>query len=491
MSPEPAVLAAVDLGASSGRVIAGVFDGERTRLRIIHRFPNEPVRVNGTLYWDVLGLYRGILDGLRATSAAYGGVTAIGVDGWAVDYALLANDGSMLGQPVHYRDERTTPIVADLLARVGAPELFDATGIAVQPFNTLFQLGAEVCGPRFESAARLLLVPDLAAYWLSGEEGTELTNASTTGLLDARTQRWSAEMAALVPGAVDLFPPLRRPGTILGPVRTDVAVDAGIDGSPAVVTVPSHDTAAAVAGIPLSTERPAYVCTGTWALVGMQLPQPIITEAARTAGFTNELAADGSIRFLRNVTGFWLLQECVRAWRAAGLDVDAASLTEAAADVPALRTLVDVQDAAFLTPSDMPRRIANRCLGSPVPSSPAEITRCILDSMALAVRMAVRDAMTLSGREVDTLHVVGGGVANALLCQLLADACGRPVEAGPVEAASWGNALYQARALGLIGDDVGELRRIIRAAEGTVRYEPRPASGDWDAAERRVVEARA
>jgi rhamnulokinase len=223
----------------------------------------------------------------------------------------------------------------------------------------------------------------------------------------------------------------------------------------------------------------------------MQLPQPIITEAARTAGFTNELAADGSIRFLRNVTGFWLLQECVRAWRAAGLDVDAASLSEAAADVPALRTLVDVQDAAFLTPSDMPRRIANRCLGSPVPSSPPEITRCILDSMALAVRMAVRDAMTLSGREVDTLHVVGGGVANALLCQLLADACGRPVEAGPIEAASWGNALYQARALGLIGDDVGELRRIIRAAEGTARYEPRPASGDWDAAERRVVEARA
>ncbi len=219
MSPEPAVLAAVDLGASSGRVIAGVFDGERTRLRIIHRFPNAPVRVNGTLYWDVLGLYRGILDGLRATSAAYGGVTAIGVDGWAVDYALLANDGSMLGQPVHYRDERTTPIVADLLARVGAPQLFDATGIAVQPFNTLFQLGAEICGPRFESAARLLLVPDLAAYWLSGEEGTELTNASTTGLLDARTQRWSAEMAALVPGAVDALPavaPTRhdpRPGT--------------------------------------------------------------------------------------------------------------------------------------------------------------------------------------------------------------------------------------------------------------------------------------
>lgn len=490
MSPERAVVAAVDLGASSGRVVAGLLAGERTQLREMHRFPNTPVRVSGTLYWDILRLYQGILDGLQATSSAFGGVHAVGIDGWAVDYALLAGDGSLLGNPVHYRDERTAPIVAELLAQVGAPALFGATGIAVQPFNTLFQLAAEIQAPRFNGASQVLLVPDLMAYWLSGRAGTELTNASTTGLLDARNQRWSAEMASLVPGAVDLFPPLRRPGMVLGPVRAEVAADAGIEENPLVITVPSHDTAAAVAGIPAAIERYAYVCTGTWALVGMQLPRPVITEAARSAGFTNELAADGSIRFLRNVTGFWLLQECIRSWHAAGLDVDAASLTDMAADVPALRTLVDVQDQAFMTPGDMPRRITDASLGVPGPATPAEITRCILDSMALAVRMAVRDAVELSGRDAEVLHVVGGGVANTLFCQLLADACALPVEAGPAEAASWGNALYQARALGFLGDDVAELRHVIRAVEGTARYEPEPAD-NWDAAEQQLLEIRA
>ncbi len=478
MGPERAVVAAVDLGGSSGRVVAGIFAGGQTELREIHRFPNTPVRVGGTLYWDVLRLYQGILDGLRAASRAFGGVAAVGIDGWAVDYALLAEDGSLLGNPIHYRDERTAPVVAELLTSVGAPALFGATGIAVQPFNTLFQLAAEIQAPRFGRASQLLLVPDLMAYWLSGQPGTELTNASTTGLLDARTHRWSVEMGSLVPGAVDLFPPLRRPGEVLGRVRPEVAADAGIDGNPLVITVPSHDTAAAVAGIPASTERYGYVCTGTWALVGVQLPRPVITEAARSSGFTNELAADGSVRFLRNVTGFWLLQECIRTWRAAGLDVDAASLAGMAADVPVLHRLIDVQDATFMTPGDMPRRIADARLRGPTPVTPAEITRCILDSMALAVRMAIRDAVELSGWGVDVLHVVGGGVANTLFCQLLADACARPVEAGPAEAASWGNALYQARGLGLLGDDVAEPRRVIRAAEGTARYQPRSASGD-------------
>jgi rhamnulokinase len=492
MSPERAVVAAVDLGASSGRVVAGLLAGERTQLREMHRFPNTPVRVSGTLYWDILRLYQGILDGLQAASSAFGSVDAVGIDGWAVDYALLAEDGSLLGNPVHYRDQRTAPIVAELMTQVGAPALFGATGIAVQPFNTLFQLAAEIQAPRFGGASQVLLVPDLMAYWLSGRAGTELTNASTTGLLDVRNQYWSAEMASLVPGAVDLFPPLRRPGMVLGPVRVEVAAEAGIEGNPLVVTVPSHDTAAAVAGIPAATERYAYVCTGTWALVGMQLPRPVITEAARSAGFTNELAADGSIRFLRNVTGFWLLQECVRSWRAAGLDVGVASLADMAAEVPALRALVDVQDSAFMAPGDMPRRITDACIGGgPGPATPAEITRCILDSMALAVRMAVRDAGELSGRDAEVLHVVGGGVANTLFCQLLADACALPVEAGPAEAASWGNALYQARALGFLGDDVAELRHVIRAAEGTARYGPQPASGNWDAAERQVLEARA
>ena len=316
---EPVSVAAVDLGASSGRVVLAQFDGSGARLHEVHRFANLPVPVRGLLHWDVLGLYRGVLDGLRRAHDAGGRLDAVGVDGWAVDYGLLDADGELLGNPVCYRDARNARAARTTVAGLGRERLYAAGGIAHQPFNTIFQLVAERERHLLDHAQRALLVPDLVSYWLSGEQVTELTNASTTGLLDTRTLDWHRELAAAAGVDLGLFAPLRRPGSVLGTLREDVCAGAGLrHGRRLVTVVPSHDTAAAVAGIPAAGERFAFVATGTWALVGVVVPEPAISDAGRAANFSNEVAADGSIRLLRNVTGFWLLQECQREWRAAG-----------------------------------------------------------------------------------------------------------------------------------------------------------------------------
>jgi rhamnulokinase len=488
-----ATVAAVDLGASSGRVVVGHCSPLGFRLHEVHRFANVPVRVDGVLRWDVLALFQGILDGLRAAVRQAGPLDAIGVDGWGVDYGLLDADGQLLGNPVHYRDAPTRQAVADVLAEVGAPALYDATGIQLQPFNTLFQLLAQRESAQFGIAAHALLIPDLMAYWLGGALGTELTNASTTGLLDPRTLRWAAPLTDRLGVPVGLLPALRAPGEPVGSLRSDLLGEVGLTRPAQLITVPSHDTAAAVAGIPAEVDDFAFVCTGTWALVGLELPAPVITEQSRAANFTNEVGIDGTIRFLRNVTGFWLLQECVREWRAAGHEVDLNVLTEAAARIPPLRALIDVQDPAFAAPGDMPRRIAEACLRTSGIglTGRAETVRCILDSMAVAIRHAVRDAVRLAGRPVRVVHVVGGGVSNPLFCQLIADACGLPVIAGPTEAASWGNVMSQARALGIGGESLAEARSIIRAAQPPTRYEVRTDSAgtvgtteqDWERAD--------
>jgi len=472
-------VAAVDLGASSGRVVVARFGPDGAGLREVHRFANAPVRVDGVRRWDVLALFRGILDGLGAGARTVGRIDAVGIDGWGVDYGLLDADGHLLGNPVQYRDAPTRQAVADVLATVGAARLYASTGTQLQPFNTIFQLLAQRGGAQFAIARRALLVPDLMTYWLGGAAGTELTNASTTGLLDPRTMTWST---SLVDGLGALFGDPAPPGRIVGGLRDDLRDEAGLDHAPAVVTVPSHDTAAAVAGIPASGGDFAYVCTGTWALVGLELPGPVITEDSRAANFTNEVGVDGTIRFLRNVTGFWLLQECVRAWHST---VDVAALTLAAARVASLRAVVDVQDPAFGEPGDMPRRITEAAVGSR-PGTQAEIVRCILDSMALAIRRAIRDACRLAGRDVSVVHLVGGGVANELFCQLVADATRLPVIAGPTEAASWGNAVTQAQALGIVPGGLAQTRALIRRSQHLTTYRPTGAEIPWTSAEARL-----
>jgi rhamnulokinase len=472
-------VAAVDLGASSGRVVIGYGTERGFSLREVHRFPNQPRPVDGVLRWDARALFAGILDGLRAATVG-GRLDAVSVDGWGVDYGLLDGDGGLIADPACYRDPRTeAPFAA--LTEADAERLYQATGIAVHPFNTVFQLMADRDLGR---ARHAVLVPDLMTYWLSGQLGTELTNASTTGLLDTRIMGWADQVAEAMSVRTTMFPRLRAAGDVAGPAVADL----GLARPPQVIVGPSHDTAAAVAGVPAAAEGFAFVCTGTWALVGVELPAPVITEEARRAGFSNEAGVDGTIRFLRNVTGFWLLQECAREWGRVDLD----ELTRAAGRVAGLRALIDVQDPAFLPPGGMTRRIIRACqrVSGVALSGQAEILRCILDSMAVAIRHAVREAARLTGRPAGTVHVVGGGVANALFCQLVADACQLPVVAGPVEAACWGNTLIQARTLGVAGGTLPELRSLVRQGVRLTAYQPEDPEQAWDRAEEIVLASR-
>ncbi|MFG2647935.1 rhamnulokinase family protein [Streptomyces sp. NPDC048436] len=488
--------AAVDLGASSGRVMVAQAGPDTLTLREAHRFPNRPVRTAGTLHWDILTLYAGVLDGLRAACLADPApLTSIGIDGWAVDYGLLDADGDLLGNPVHYRDTRTEGIAAKAWATVPATELYAATGVQYAPFNTLYQLMAARESAQLASAKQLLLIPDLLTYWLTGELGTELTNASTTQLMDPGTGGWSHEVATRLGIDLSLFAPLRHPGDPAGHLLPQVLEDTGLSvpgRAPVPVTaVASHDTASAVAAVPATTDNFAYICTGTWSLAGLELSAPVRTEESRQANFTNELGIDGTVRYLRNIMGLWLLQECLRDWSTGTHTPALEDLLREAAAVPALRSLIDAADPTFLPPGNMPHRIAEACraTGQPVPATPAETTRCILDSLALAHRRAIEDAQRLAGRAVDVVHIVGGGARNALLCQLTADACGLSVVAGPAEAAALGNVLVQARAHGLIGEDRHEMRALSARTQRLTRYEPtrdRASRAAWEKASRRV-----
>ncbi|WP_233496119.1 rhamnulokinase family protein [Geodermatophilus sp. TF02-6] len=485
----PLTVAAVDLGASSGRVMAARVGPRELELTEVHRFPNRPVRAGGTLHWDVLGLYAGALDGLRAAGRAAGRVDGVGIDSWAVDYGLLDADGALLGNPVHYRDSRHETGVPAVHAAVGPAELYRVDGLQHLPFNTVFQLAAARGTAQFAAARTALLIPDLLAYWLTGAVGAEVTNASTTGLLDATTREWAWELVDRLGFDRGLFPPLRQPGERLGELRDDVLAETGLTGPVPLVAVGSHDTASAVVGVPAATDRFAYVSCGTWSLVGVELEKPVLTEAGRAAGFTNELGVDGTVRYLHNVMGLWLLQESQRTWASSGLSADLAELLAGAARVPAFRAVVDADDPRFLPPGDMPARIAAVCAetGQPEPQSPAETVRCILDSLALAYRRTVRRAVELSDRDVEIVHLVGGGARNTLLCQLTADAGGLPVLAGPVEAAALGNVLIQARGLGVLSGGLPELRALLRTTQDAQLYLPTPGSAaSWDAAEARL-----
>jgi rhamnulokinase len=496
MGESPVVVAAVDLGASSGRVVVGEGGHSGFTVREVYRFANRPIRDRRTLRWDAQLLRNGVLEGLRRASLDAGHLDAVSVDAWAVDFGLLDAAGELVADPVHYRDSRTLQPFADvtggLIDGVDPAELYATTGVSARPFNTVFQLMAARAAGDLASAQHALMIPDLMTYWLSGELGTELTNASTTQLLDPTTMTWASAITERLRLPMALFPPIWRAGQIAGTLAPRVAAAIGADATTQVVVGPSHDTAAAVAGVPAEDDNFAFVCTGTWALVGLELPAPVITEASRVAGFNNEIGVDGSVRFLRVVTGFWLLQECEREWQAAGEVVDRPALTRIAAELPAGEALIDVQDPGFTAPDGMTRRIVDTCRrtsGVKLVGN-AQILRCILDSMAVAIRHAIRDAMRIANREVTTIHVVGGAVASPLFCQLVADACGRPVIAGPVEAASWGNVFVQARAVGAVDGSLRELRAMIRRAVELTTYSPRGDETRWQRAEDVVLAAR-
>ena len=472
-------VAAVDLGASSGRVVVGRVSDRSLDLTEVHRFPNGPVRSNEGLRWDASTLRREILEGLRRAASAADDLAGIGVDAWGVDYGLLDASGELVADPFHYRDERTVRGVERVHAIVPPDRLYARTGLQFLPFNTLYQLAAEP-EASLADATTMALIPDLVGIWLTGRPAAERTNASTTGLLEATSATWAWDVIDALGLPRRLFAELSDPGDLLAPLRDDIAESTGLPAATPVVHVGSHDTASAVVGVPAAGDSFAYISCGTWGLVGVELDGPVVTDASRAANFTNERGVDGRVRFLRNVMGLWLLQESIRTWDEAGEPADLDGLLAGAATLPRGGPIIDPNDPAFLPPGDMPARIAAALQrdGQPAPSAREALVRCILDSLAAAFASAVQDAARLSGRRVDTVHLVGGGARNDLLCRLTADACELPVVAGPVEATALGNILVQARAAGWIGGDLEALRARIRATQALRRYEPgrRPAT---------------
>ncbi|MCP2635870.1 rhamnulokinase [Microbacterium sp. HD4P20] len=465
------VVAAVDLGATSGRVMLGYVDDGMLRLEQVARFPNGPVAGPEGLHWDFTALYRHIVDGLAEAVRREPGIASVGIDSWAVDYGLVHGD-ELLGEPFHYRDDRTARGVEAVHSKVPFHELYRRNGLQFLPFNTLYQYAVD---RRLADAEIALLIPDLVAFLLTGARVAERTNASTTGLVDVASGRWDAELATRLGVPASALPPLVDPGERLGALRGEARERIGAPLE--VIAVGSHDTASAVVAVPLSTPHAAYISCGTWGLVGVELDEPVVTDAAREANFTNEGGVDGRVRFLHNVTGLWLLSESVRTWEAEdGAPIDLPGLLDAAAAVAPDVPLFDANDPRLSSPGDMPARIAAviEQSGGAVPGSRETFARTIVESIAQAFADAVATAARLTGRDIDVIHVVGGGALNRLLCQAIADRSGLPVLAGPVEATALGNVLVQARAHGWFGPDatLEDLRRVVAASTSPVRYEP-------------------
>lgn len=485
-SPPPAVFAAADLGATSGRVVLGRVGHGRLDLTEAHRFANTPVRLPHGLHWDILALYQGVLDGLRE-AARSAPIASIGVDSWAVDYGLLDGEGRLLGNPYHYRDQRTDSVADAVREKIGAAELYRANGLQHLPFNTLYQLAADAGTPQFLAARQLLLIPDLLTYWLTGRIGAEATNASTTGLFDARTGAWSPALAEAVGVGTGLLAPPRRPGDSCGTLLAQPAAATGLPQGTPVTAVASHDTASAVVAVPADRPNFGYISCGTWSLAGLELDAPVLSEASRTANFTNELGIDDTIRYLRNIMGLWLLSETQRTWQAQGRPHQLEPLLVQAAAAEPFAAVIDPDAPEFLAPGDMPARIAGYCerTGQRPPADQGSLVRTILEGLALAHGRTLHQAAQLAGREIEVIHLVGGGSRNNLLCQFTADAAGLPVVAGPTEATALGNVLVQARAHGLVHDRAA-MRRLVADTQPLRHYTPRGNRSAWTAAAARI-----
>jgi rhamnulokinase len=482
----------VDLGAESGRVMAGLFDGRRIRIEQVHRFQNGAVSVGDTLRWDVLRLWSEIQDGLAKAAATLGTkVVSVGVDTWGVDYVLLSRTGEMLGMPYHYRDRRTEGILAHAFGRVSKREIFAQTGLQFMEFNTLFQLLAfqQTNSDLLAVADRLLLMPDFFHWCLSGSRVIERTNATTTQCFDPTAGQWASDVLRKFGLPLDLFPQVVEPGTQLGRLRETIAARTGL-GRIEVIAPATHDTASAVAAVPTrKTGMPnwAYISSGTWSLMGVEVQRAVLTDRALELNVTNEGGIDGTYRLLKNIMGLWLVQECRRAFERQGRNYSYAELTALAAQSQPLRTLVNPDDRAFLKPDDMAAAIRDWCArhGEPVPQNDGDMIRCCLESLAFKYRMVLEWLEELTGTRIETIHIVGGGCQNESLNQLAADACGRPVVAGPIEATVLGNLLVQARSAGELGS-LADLREVVGASTAPTTFEP-SSQARWDASYPRFV----
>lgn len=476
---------AIDLGASSGRVVLGGWDGDRFELQELHRFPNGPVNILGHWYSDVLRLWTEIKAGLAHYAARFDTPPAgIGVDTWGVDCALLDRAGHLLGNPYHYRDPRTDGIMERTFERVPRHRIFEQTGLQFIQFNTLFQLYSTALAgePQLEMAETLVMLPDLFQYWLTGRKATEYTIASTSQMLHARDRRWATELLADLGLPTHILPPIIAPSTVLGDVRPEVMAETGLRRPVPVIAPGSHDTASAVAAVPDLDASSAYISSGTWSLLGVEIAEPIINDQALALNFTNEGGVANTIRLLKNIAGLWLIQESQRQWQREGQIYTWEQLSVLADQAEAFRSLIDPDAPDFLSPGDIPAAIRAYCkrTSQPQPESVGAVVRCCLEGLALKYRRVLNDLETLVGRRIETIRIVGGGSLNRHLCQFTADACERPVVAGPVEATALGNVMLQAIATGHLPDLTGG-RQAIAASFDRQHYEPRH-SGAWQEA---------
>jgi rhamnulokinase len=491
---------ALDLGAESGRGLLGRFDGERLELEELHRFPNGPVRMLDTLYWDLPRLFEELKTALRK-GAAGGELDGVGVDTWGVDFGLIGRGDTLMGNPVHYRDARTDGMLEAAFQLVPRERIYEITGLQFLPFNTVYQLLAlaRAKSPHLECAETMLMMPDLFGWLLTGRRAGERTDASTTQLLDPNRGTWSDELCRDLGIPRAILPDLIEPGSELGPIRRALVDELGLSRPVTVIAPATHDTASAVAAVPVKTAEAltsaspspssppdwCYLSSGTWSLLGVEVPRPVITAETMRYNFTNEGGVAGTIRLLKNIMGLWLVQESRRTWARAGREWSYEELTARAQVAPPFSALIDPDDTSFLAPGDMPARLAAYCArtGQTLPTDEGAIVRCCLESLALKYRWAIDRLEAMLGTTIRTIHVVGGGAKNALLCQFTADACARPVHAGPIEATAIGNILMQALGRGRLGS-IAELRAVVARSFPVTIYEPRDPDAWADAAGR-------
>jgi rhamnulokinase len=476
---------AIDLGAESGRVIVGVLDAGRLRVEEIHRFVHQPVWMPTGLHWDITGIWREIVAGL-SKMAEWGranrvDLASVGVDAWGIDWALVDAAGELVGLPHAYRDPRSGPACQQAVARLGEERIYQTTGIQIMPINTLYTLYAhqQADAGALATADRLLFLPDLFHYWLSGNRVNEATVASTSQMIDCRTGDWARELLTDLGLSTHVLGEIVPPGSTVGTIRPSLASEAGLPAGLRVVAPASHDTGSAIAAVPggatdlSADDNWCYLSSGTWSLLGAELNSPCLNQAAQAAMFTNELGVAGTTRFLKNIPGLWLVQECRRDLARRGQDHDYAELTSLAEREQPFRTLIDPANTAFETPGDMLTKISSlaQATGQPVPESPGQFVRCSLESLALTYRDKLATLESILGRRFDVIHIVGGGGKNSLLCQMTADATGRRVVVGPYEATASGNALVQAMAAGEFSN-LAELRSIVAHSFELTNFNP-------------------
>jgi rhamnulokinase len=476
---------AFDLGGSSGKAVAGRFDGRHLRVHEVHRFGNDPVRASGRLHWDVLRLLHEIKQGIAAAGAAgLGEIESLGVDAWGCDFGLLDRHGELIGNPIHYRDELARGAMEEVLQIVPRTEIFARTACQFMPINTLYQLYAlrQARADTLERAATLLLIPDLVRFFLTGEGTTEATIASTTQFLSIATRDWDRALLERLGLPTHLLTPVVAPATPAGRLLPEVTAEIGCAAIP-VPAVAGHDTASAVAAVP-ADGRFAFLSSGTWSLLGTELERPIVDERALAWNFGNEGGIGGTYRLLRNIMGLWLVEGCRRSWERQGRWPGYEAIAAATLEAPAFQALIDPNNLSFLNPVDMPDAIAAFCRATgqtpPDLQAPGSVMRCVLESLALAYRLALEQTEALTGYRFPGLHVVGGGTRNETLLQFTADAIGRPVRSGPTEATAIGNLLGQLMASGRIGS-VREGRALVRESFPIRTFEPHAREG-WDEA---------